>query len=308
MSLITGPFLRPPLLLLAVATAAPAAGEAEFLQALRAATPRLQDRYLKNVRVEEAFVLVTDGVPSPPRHHVYRGGTDAYLHRGWTDGATQGFVERIVVNRPDGRFILGKRLAGEHVLGANTAPKDPLESIDMTFYQTFPFYSVWTRGPVADFLAHRSTAFQIVGRPPGEVEVEVTKTPGDGKGPFVLSPMRITFDDQTYAVKAIRGRRPDGGKFVAVECDYRDGFPRLVTVKYGPSPEALQTTRTNEFTVYRTEPADADVFGLEQYGIPEPNPGYQKRKWAVPRAVWFGGAAALAAGVYFVARRRLARG
>ena len=191
---------------------------------------------------------------------------------------------------------------------ANNLPKPAVDTLDLTFYQAFPFCSIWTRGPVADFLAHRSTAFRVVARPPGEIEVEVTKAPGDAKGPFVLSPMRITFDDQTYAVKAIRGRRPDGGKFVTVEAEYRDGFPKLVTVKYGDTPEAMKTTRTHEFTVYRTEPADQEVFGLEQYGIPEPNPGYQKRKLTIPRAVWFGGAALLAAGVYFVARRRLVRG
>ena len=94
-----------------------AADEAEFALAVREAHARLEQKCLFNVRIQESFVQYVNDNPSPPRHNHYIANSETYLIRTWTVGATDGFVERIVINRPDGRYIIGKRASGEYVLG-----------------------------------------------------------------------------------------------------------------------------------------------------------------------------------------------
>ncbi|MSR55873.1 MAG: hypothetical protein EXS09_21765 [Gemmataceae bacterium] len=229
---------------------AQAGGEAEFLQVVRETHASLENKCLRNVRIEESFVRYLKDGPTPPRHNHYLANSDTYLIRTWTAGATEGFVERIVINRPDGRYTIGKRDSGEYVLGAYRTPQPVPESLDATFYQTFPFSSVWTRGTVADFLSQKTTTFQVIRRDGGEIEIEGTNTVNDPQWPFALSKFRITFDDQTYAVKAIRGKKADSGWHIALEVEYKDGFPRTVTFLGGKTREEMKVARIHEFAVY----------------------------------------------------------
>jgi hypothetical protein len=278
-------------------------GEAELLQAVREAKTRLQQACLRNVRVEESMVVYVKGDPSPARHNHYLANDDAYLTRDWTDGQKAPYVEHIKVNRPDGRFAIARQPDGEFVLGGLHPSKPVLDALDYTFYQTFPFGSLWTQGPVADFLARQTTTFRVVRREPGEIEIDVADTAADLKHPFTLSPLRIVFDDRTYAVKAIRGQWANTRRHVAIEAEYQEEFPRVVTIRSGATPEEMKVTRVHEFAVYRTENVRNTAFGLEQFGLPEPNPEYQERRLRVPRIAWFAGAGVLAALAYLVARR-----
>ena len=280
-------------------------GEAELLQAVREAKTRLQEACLRNVRVEETMVVYVKGDPSPPRHNHYLANADAYLTRDWTDGQKAPYVEHIKLNRPDGRFAIAKRPDGDFVLGGLHPPKPVLDGLDHTFYQTFAFGSLWTEGSVADFLARTTTTFKVVRREPGEVEIDVRDPAADPKHPFTLSPFRIVFDDRTYAVKAIRGQWAGSRRHVTIEAEYREGFPRAVTIRSGNTPDEMKVTRVHEFAVYRTENVPNTAFRLEQFGLPEPNPEYQEPRIQIhlPRATLFAGAGVLAALAYLAARR-----
>lgn len=278
----------------------------EFLETVRKAHALLEKKCMQNIRVEESVEIYTDGVPTPPGKSVtFLGTPDSFLYK--TSEVTKdgkGFVERVKVTRPDGRYILAKLPDGPYVLGGVSAPKPPIDDMDHFFRWVFPFFTPWTGGKVIDLLSAKTTTFKVVRKDASGIEIEITGKKEEPKSPFNLFPMRIVLDEQTYALKSVRGRQTLTGKYISMDAEYTDGFPTAVMTKNGPEEGALKVVRVHKFPVYRTEVLGNSAFSLSQFGIPEPNQDF-RRPWYGSLLVWFLAAGMLAVVAFIVVRRRL---
>ncbi len=284
-----------------------ASGDDAFLQEVIKAHSLLEKKCLQQVRIEESIVRYNKGEAGSPRVHSYLANSDSYLTNEKETGVTNGFVERIVVNRPDGRYMIGKRSGDEYVLGGITPPKSALAGFDASFCLAFPFCSIWTKGPLADLLSQKTTIFQVLKRDANGIEIEISQMAGDPQSPFHMVPLRIVLDPQSYAVKSIRGLQATHDLQVAIEAQYKDGFPSTITVKSGPNKDAMSVNRVHNFTIFRSESVNNTEFGLEQFGIPEPNSTY--RGWfTMTRLAWFLGVGMLVLGGTVLGGRYLKRG
>lgn len=283
-----------------------ASEKSELLETISKAHNALEKKCLENIRVEESVEVYVDGKPTPGRSLTFLGTSNAFLLKTSELAKDEkSFHERVSVTRPDGKFVIAKRPNEPYVLGGASSPKSPIETFDHSFFMMFPFYSLWTGGKVIDLLSAQSTSFKVLRKDADGIEIEISRMKEGPKSPFILSPMQIVLDEQTYALKSVRGRQTISGRFITIDADYKDGFPNTITFKGGPDQGKLTVSRVHKFPIYRTEAISKSEFSLGKYGIPEPNPDFQGHWFSGWRAFWLLGAGLLLIIVVYVLRHRV---